>query len=97
MVVFVTCKTEDQIKNECARVVTTFLPLGVYGDFSRRSREANSAVLCWILPNFEPIRDFMVVLVTCKNEEDPVKNSEVSDGILTKFKIIQAFIVGLVT
>ena len=27
-----------------------------------------------ILANFEPIRDFMVVLVTCKNEEDPIKN-----------------------
>ena len=26
------------------------------------------------LANFEPIRDFMVVLVTCKNEEDPIKN-----------------------
>ena len=27
-----------------------------------------------ILPNFEPIRDFMGVLVACKNEEDPIKN-----------------------
>ena len=58
----------------------------------------------------------MVVLVTCRNEEDPIKNegtrvsqdylffrrsraanSEVSDGILPKSKLIQAFIVGLVT
>ena len=23
---------------------------------------------------FEPIQDFMSVLVTCKNEEDPIKN-----------------------
>ena len=58
----------------------------------------------------------MVVLVTCKNEEDPIKNegarvfttmfnqflrcsgvanTEVSDGILTEFKLIQAFIVVL--
>ena len=55
----------------------------------------------------------MVVLVTCKNEEDPIKNegarvvtrrffrcsraaySEVNDGILPKFKLIQAFMVGL--
>ena len=55
----------------------------------------------------------MVVLVTCKNKEDPIKNegvkvvrtlsiilqdahganSIISDGILTKFKLIQAFIV----
>ena len=27
-----------------------------------------------ILPNFEPIRDFMGILVACKNEEDPIKN-----------------------
>ena len=27
-----------------------------------------------IWPNFELIRDVMVVLVTCKNEEDPNKN-----------------------
>ena len=59
----------------------------------------------------------MVVLVTCKNEEDPIKNegarvvttlsidffrrpraanSEVSDVILPKFKVTQAFMVGLV-
>ena len=29
----------------------------------------------WLgLPNFELIRDFIVGLVTCKNEEDPIKN-----------------------
>ena len=61
----------------------------------------------------------MVVLLICKNEEEPIKNegarvltklyiifffrrsreanSEVSGGILTKFKLIQAFIVDLVT
>ena len=58
----------------------------------------------------------MVVLVTCKNEENPIKNegarvvttlsidfpdpqgqlTPVSDGILPKFKLIQAFMVGLV-
>ena len=57
----------------------------------------------------------MVVLVACKNEEDPIKNegarvvttlftilicpraanSIIGDGILTKFKLIQAFIVVL--
>ena len=46
----------------------------VYGDFSRRSRAANSAVLGPIWPNFELVRDVMDVLVTCKYEEDPIKN-----------------------
>ena len=65
MHVLVTCKNEDdQFKNEVARVLTRFLPLQVYGDFSRRSRAANSAVLGPIWPNFELVRDVMYVLVT---------------------------------
>ena len=44
------------------------------GDFSRRSRAANSAVLGPIWQNFELVRDVMDVLVTCKYEEDPIKN-----------------------
>ena len=52
---------------------TRFLPLLDYGDFSRRSRAANSAVLGPIWPNFELVRDVMDVLVTCKYEEDPIK------------------------
>ena len=44
------------------------------GHFSRRSRAANSAVLGQIWPKFELVRDIMVVLVTCKYEEDPIKN-----------------------
>ena len=39
----VTCKNEeDSLKNEGTRLVTSFLPLKVYGDFSKRSRAANS-------------------------------------------------------
>ena len=41
--------------------------------YSRCSRAANSATLSLIWPNFELVRDFMVVLVTCKNEEGPIK------------------------
>ena len=52
---------------------TRFLQLLVYGDFSRRSRAANSAVLSPIWPNFELVRDFINVLVTCKYEEHPIK------------------------
>ena len=44
------------------------------GIFSRSSRAANSTVQGLIWLNFKPIRDLMVVLVTCKNEEDPIKN-----------------------
>ena len=66
---------------------------------------------------FKNIQALMVVLVTCKNEEDLIKNkplecshsyasifrrsraanSAISAGIPTKFKLIQAFIVVLVT
>ena len=75
MVVLITCKDEeDPIKYKGARVLTTFSPLLVYLDFSRRSSAANSAVICPIWLNFELLRDTMVVLVTCKNEEDPIKN-----------------------
>ena len=76
MHVLLTCKNEvDQIKNEGARVFTRFLPLYVYGDFSRRPRAANTAVLGPIWPNFELVRDVMNVLVTCKYEEDLIKNN----------------------
>ena len=71
MQVLDTCKNEeDPIKNEGARVFTRFLPLKSMGDFSRRSRAANSAVLGPIWPNFKLVRDVMDVLVTCKYEED---------------------------
>ena len=43
-------------------------------EFSRRTRAANSAVFSPTWPNFKLVRDFKVVLVTCKNEEDPTKN-----------------------
>ena len=90
--------------------------MGVF--FFKHSRADNSAVHGQILPNFKLIRDIIVVLHTCNNEEDPIKNedarvltrlyvaffrrsraanSEVSDGILLKFELIQAFIFVLVT
>ena len=43
IVVLIVCKNEeDPFKIESTRVVTTFLPLEVYGDFSKRSRAGNS-------------------------------------------------------
>ena len=44
---------------------------------------ANSAVRGGILPKFELIQAFIVVLVTCKNEEDPIKNK--GARVLTRF------------
>ena len=41
--------------------------------FFRCSRAANAAVLGRIWPKFELVRDIMVVLVTCKYEEDTIK------------------------
>ena len=43
--------------------------------FLNWSRAANSKVHGWIQPNFKLIRDYIhvVVLVTCNNEEDPIK------------------------
>ena len=49
---------------------------------SRCSRAANSIVLCRIWPNFELICTLMIVLITCKNEEDPIKNEGAK--VLTK-------------
>ena len=70
MVVLHTCNNEeDPIKNEDARVLTR-----LYVVFFRRSREVNSEVSEGILPKFKLIQAFIVALVTCINEEDPIKN-----------------------
>ena len=42
--------------------------------FSRCSRAANSEILGPICPNFELNRYVMNIFVTCKYEEDPIKN-----------------------
>ena len=42
--------------------------------FFRCLRAGNLQVPDRILPNFEPIQDFMGVLVACKNEAIPIKN-----------------------
>ena len=36
--------------------------------------QANSADLGLIWPKFDPIHDFIAVLVTCKNKDGPIKN-----------------------
>ena len=42
-------------------------------DFLNWSRAANCLVHGWIQPNFKLIQDYIVVLVTCKNEENSIK------------------------
>ena len=87
MNVLVSCKNaEVPIKNEGTRVVTTFLPLYVYGDFFRHSRADNSASIVGSGKISNSIRNFMIVLVTCKNEEDPIKNQ--GARVLTRFSIL---------
>ena len=41
-----------------------------------------TAVHSGIGPNFKLVQDFMVVLLTCKNEEDPIKKE--GTGVLTR-------------
>ena len=48
-----------------------------------KHKAANSVVSDGILRKFKPIQAFMVVLVTCKNEEDPFKNE--STRVVTTF------------
>ena len=67
--VLVTSKyEEDPIKNGGARMLLTS-----YIEF-RRSRAANSIVGDRIWQKFKLIQASMVVLVTCKNDEDPSEN-----------------------
>ena len=56
---------------ECSQDFSHYKSMGI---FSRCSRAANSAVLGPISPNYELVRDVMAVLVTCKYEEDLIKN-----------------------
>ena len=57
---------ENLIKIEDAGVATTNL-------FFKHSRAANSAVQGRIWLKFELIQDVMVILVSSKNEKDPIK------------------------
>ena len=70
----VTCKNEDQIKNESAKSGHNISPIISLGFFPDAEGTANTAAYDHTLQNFELIQDFMVVLVTSKNEENPIKN-----------------------
>ena len=60
---------------ECSQDFSHYKSMGI---FSRRSRTANSAVLGRIWLKFKLLPDIMIVLVTCKFEEDPIKNGGLS-------------------
>ena len=71
MVVLVTCKNEeDPIKNEGASLECSH----IIHQFFRRTRADNSGDGGGIWSKFELIQAFMHVLVTCKNEDDRIKN-----------------------
>ena len=79
MVVLVNCKYEENsIKNEGIRVLTR-----LYIDFSDAQGAGYSAVLGRIELKLKLIQAFMIVLVTCKNDEDPIKNE--GDKVVTTF------------
>ena len=77
LVGLVTCK------NEGARVLSRFSPLSVYGNFFQTLK---GGLLCsrgriWLKSKL--LRDIIDVLVTCKYEEDPIKNKSARE--LTRF------------
>ena len=55
---------------ECSQGFSHYKSMGIFPD----AQGQLSAVLRPIWPNFKLVRDFMDVLVTCKYEEDPIKN-----------------------
>ena len=59
-------------------MVTKFLPLSVMEMFFEHSGAANSAVRDWIWQKVELIQALIVVLITCKNGEDP--NNQKTNG-----------------
>ena len=69
MYVLVTYKNEDdQMKNEGARVVSTLYSYILDG----QGQLTVVGGRVWL--KIKLIQAFMVVLITCKNEEDPFKN-----------------------
>ena len=69
-------KTQSKIKAlECSQDFLHYKSMGAF-----------SAVPGRILPNFILVRDIMVVLHTCKNEEDPIKNEDAR--VLTRLYVV---------
>ena len=58
------------LKTEHARQKTTFSPLQVNGKVSRQSKANNSEGNGQTKPDLQLVRDFILVLITCKFDED---------------------------
>ena len=73
---------------DCSQDFSHYKSMGI---FSRRSRAAYSAVQGSIWSNFELVQDCIVVLLTCKNEEYPIKNrgARVFTTLYIKFSDVQ--------
>ena len=81
MVSLLTCNNEeDPIKMKALDCLQDYVL------FFRRSRAVKPAVSGGNLPKFELIQAFMVVLVTCKNEEIPIKKGS---RVLTRFYVFR--------
>ena len=85
MAFLVTCKyEEDPIKNEGARVLTRLYV--VFTDAQGQLTPKSVAEFC---PNSNSSKAFIVVLVTCKNEEDPIKNEDKIFPIISLWEFFQ--------
>ena len=79
IVVLLICNNEyDLIKIESTRVNDHNISpiISLWGLFKKLKGSLNPTVQGLIRLNLEPIQAFMVDLVTCKNEEDPIKNED---------------------
>ena len=68
---------DDLIKNEQASMETPFShykSMGIFLD-AQKKRAANSVVSGPIWPKFEPVRDSINVLVTCKYKMNQIKSN----------------------
>ena len=65
---------DDSIKKERARMETPFSHYKSMGNvLDAQGQQTPKSVVQW--PKFEPIQDFMHVLVTCKYKKDRIKNN----------------------
>ena len=55
---------------ECSQDFSHYKSMGIFPDAQGQLTVVHGRT--W--SNFELVQDFMVVLITCKNEEDPIKN-----------------------
>ena len=66
---------DDSIKNERASMETAFSHYKSMGNFLDAQGQLTPYFSGLIWPKFELVRDFMHVLITCKNKKDRIKNN----------------------